>query len=82
MAAASILSGIRDLVIAGGTEMMSMEGRRGDGPLMMDAGNLHLRALPSAVTSGRLRECHRHHGRHHPRRRRCGIAPATIIERV
>jgi acetyl-CoA C-acetyltransferase len=31
-------------VIAGGTEMMSMEGRRGEGPLVMDAGNLRLRA--------------------------------------
>ncbi len=45
MAAASIMSGLEDLVIAGGTEMMSMEGRRGEGPFMMDAGNLHLRAL-------------------------------------
>ena len=38
MAAASIMSGSEDLVIAGGTEMMSMEGRRGEGPFMMDAG--------------------------------------------
>ena len=45
MAAASIMSGAEDLVIAGGTEMMSMEGRRGEGPFMMDAGNLRLRAL-------------------------------------
>ncbi len=45
MAAASIMSGLEDLVIAGGTEMMSMEGRRGEGPFMMDAGNLHLRAI-------------------------------------
>ena len=45
MAAASIMSGSEDLVIAGGTEMMSMEGRRGEGPFMMDNGNLHLRAL-------------------------------------
>jgi acetyl-CoA C-acetyltransferase len=44
MAAASIMSGTEDLVIAGGTEMMSMEGRRGQGPLMMDSGNLRLRA--------------------------------------
>ena len=44
MAAASIMSGMEDLVIAGGTEMMSMEGRRGGGPMMMDAGNLRLRA--------------------------------------
>src|SRR5260370_14870719 len=44
MAANSIMSGSEDLVIAGGTEMMSMEGRRGEGPFMMDAGNLRLRA--------------------------------------
>src|SRR5881227_4500851 len=44
MAAASVMAGAEDLVIAGGCEMMSMEGRRGDGPLMMDSGNLRLRA--------------------------------------
>jgi acetyl-CoA C-acetyltransferase len=44
-AAASIMSGMEDLVIAGGTEMMSMPGRRSDeGPSMMDSGNLRLRA--------------------------------------
>src|SRR5262249_9310156 len=43
MAAASIVAGMEDLVIAGGTEMMSMEGRRGQGPMMMDSGNLRLR---------------------------------------
>src|SRR5256884_3932105 len=44
MAANSIMAGSEDLVIAGGCEMMSMEGRRGGGPMMMDAGNLRLRA--------------------------------------
>src|SRR6187399_1358902 len=44
MAAASIMSGTEDLVVAGGCEMMSMEGRRGGGPMMMDNGNLRLRA--------------------------------------
>src|SRR5450631_1147937 len=46
-AAASIMSGMEDLVVAGGTEMMSMAGRRtsDDGPPMMDSGNLRLRAL-------------------------------------
>jgi acetyl-CoA C-acetyltransferase len=44
LAAASIMSGAEDLVIAGGTEKMSMATRRGDGPLMMDSGNLRLRA--------------------------------------
>ena len=47
VAAASIMSGMEDLMVAGGTEMMSMPGRRGadEGPLMMDSGNLRLRAL-------------------------------------
>jgi acetyl-CoA C-acetyltransferase len=46
LAAASIMSGMEDVVIAGGTEMMSMPGRRADeGPFMMDSGNLRLRAL-------------------------------------
>ena len=52
MAAASIMARSEDLVIAGGTEMMSMEGRRGEGPFMMDNGNLRLRARHRAV--GRL----------------------------
>ena len=41
-AAACIISGMEDLVVAGGTEMMSMTGRR-DGPLIMDQGNMRLR---------------------------------------
>ncbi len=45
MAAASVMSGMENLVIAGGTEMMSMQGRRtSDGPLMIDSGNRRLRA--------------------------------------
>jgi acetyl-CoA C-acetyltransferase len=45
MAAATIMSGMEDLVVAGGTEMMSMPGRRGgDGPPTMDRGNMRLRA--------------------------------------
>lgn len=45
IAAASIMAGMEDLVVAGGTEMMSMPGRRGDGgPVLMDRGNLRLRA--------------------------------------
>ena len=42
-AAACIMSGMEDLVIGGGTEMMSMGGRRGDGPMIMDNGNMRLR---------------------------------------
>ena len=43
LAAACIISGAEDLVVAGGTEMMSMNARRGDGPMIMDNGNLRLR---------------------------------------
>jgi acetyl-CoA C-acetyltransferase len=43
-AAACIMSGMEDLTIAGGTEMMSMGGRRGEGPMVMDRDNLRLRA--------------------------------------
>ncbi|WP_317932259.1 acetyl-CoA C-acetyltransferase [Halioxenophilus sp. WMMB6] len=46
MAASSIASGMEDLVIAGGTEMMSNYGHAGNNPaLFMDNGNLQLRAL-------------------------------------
>ncbi len=46
LAASTIMSGMEDLVIAGGTEMMSMPGRRSadEGPALMDAGNVRLRA--------------------------------------
>ncbi len=46
LAAHAIMSGMEDLVIAGGTEMMSMAGRRSadSGPVTMDRGNLRLRA--------------------------------------
>ena len=46
LAAATIASGMAELVVAGGTEMMSMPGRRsaGDKPPVMDSGNLRLRA--------------------------------------
>jgi acetyl-CoA C-acetyltransferase len=43
LAAACIIAGAEDLVVAGGTEMMSMNARRGDGPMVMDNGNLRLR---------------------------------------
>ena len=56
IAAAWIMSGAEDLVIAGGTEMMSLNGRRADGPFMMDVGNLRLRA-GSAIASGRVLGC-------------------------
>ncbi len=46
MAAAQIMSGMEDLVIAGGTEMMSYTSSTADpkSPFMMDNGNLRLRA--------------------------------------
>jgi len=53
-AAASIMSGMEDLVVAGGTEMMSMPNRRTaeDGPPMMDSGNLRLRAAHPQSNQG------------------------------
>ncbi|MFL5295649.1 MAG: acetyl-CoA C-acetyltransferase [Phenylobacterium sp.] len=52
LAAAQIMSGMEDLVIAGGTEMMSYTMSSApqhqaffDGPALMDAGNRHLRQL-------------------------------------
>ncbi len=46
MAAASIMSGMEDVVVAGGTEMMSYTAATADpkAPPMMDSGNLTLRA--------------------------------------
>jgi len=44
LAAANVMSGMADLVVAGGCEKMSMPLRRGDGPLVLDSGNLRLRA--------------------------------------
>jgi acetyl-CoA C-acetyltransferase len=65
LAAASIMSGMEDLVIAGGTEMMSMSGRRSaeDGPMMMDAATCGC-APPIRSPPGCVRRRHRHDGRH------------------
>jgi acetyl-CoA C-acetyltransferase len=56
LAAAQIMSGMEDLVIAGGTEMMSYHGQIADPsqPPMIDSGNLELRAMHPAVTAGCL----------------------------
>ena len=47
LAAAQVMSGMEDLVIAGGTEMMSYTSASADPsvPPMVDAGNMHLREL-------------------------------------
>ena len=51
LAAAQIMSGMEDLVIAGGCEMMSYTASSAPkpdpetGPMLMDSGNLHLRAI-------------------------------------
>ena len=52
LAAAQIMSGMEDLVIGGGTEMMSYAGERGSaemkaglGPFMMGSGNEHLQKI-------------------------------------
>jgi acetyl-CoA C-acetyltransferase len=55
LAAASIMSGFEDLVIAGGTEMMSVAAasrRPEDGLHVFDNGNLHLRALHPQSNQG------------------------------
>jgi acetyl-CoA C-acetyltransferase len=44
IAAASIMSGMEDMVIAGGAEMMSSYGHDNGLPIIMDSGNLSLRA--------------------------------------
>jgi acetyl-CoA C-acetyltransferase len=52
-AAGQVMSGMEDLVVAGGTEMMSMPGRHGgDGPLLVDSGNLRLRAVHPQANQG------------------------------
>lgn len=51
--AASIMSGMEDLIVAGGTEMMSMPGRRSsDGDFSIDMGNYRLRAVHPQPTQG------------------------------
>jgi len=54
LAASTIMAGMADLVVAGGTEMMSMPNRRdaGDGPPLFDTGNLHLRAMHPQTNQG------------------------------
>jgi acetyl-CoA C-acetyltransferase len=54
LAAATIMAGMADLVVAGGTEMMSMPNRRSaeDGPPTMDQGNLRLRARHPQTNQG------------------------------
>ena len=54
LAAATIMAGMAEMVVAGGTEMMSMPNRRSseDGPPLMDAGNRHLRALHPQSNQG------------------------------
>ncbi|HYW02951.1 MAG TPA: acetyl-CoA C-acetyltransferase [Gammaproteobacteria bacterium] len=45
MAAASIMSGMEDLVVAGGTEMMSRHGEDGNRSPFIDSGNERLRSI-------------------------------------
>jgi acetyl-CoA C-acetyltransferase len=55
MAAASIMAGFEDLIIAGGTEMMSYTAASRhpeDGPNVLDNGTLHLRALHPQSNQG------------------------------
>ena len=54
LAAMSIMAGMADLVVAGGTEMMSMPRRRdaSEGPPLFDTGNLHLREVHPQTNQG------------------------------
>jgi acetyl-CoA C-acetyltransferase len=54
LASATIMAGMADVVVAGGTEMMSMPSRRSaeDGPPLFDTGNLHLRKLHPQTNQG------------------------------
>jgi len=54
LAASTIMAGMADLVVAGGTEMMSMPNRRSaeDGPPLFDTGNLHLREIHPQTNQG------------------------------
>ena len=54
LASATIMAGMADMVVAGGTEMMSMPNRRdaSDGPPLFDAGNLHLRETHPQTNQG------------------------------
>jgi acetyl-CoA C-acetyltransferase len=52
MAAGSIMSGMEDLVIAGGTEMMSYTSAQSTGPGLLDRGNERLRALHPQSNQG------------------------------
>jgi acetyl-CoA C-acetyltransferase len=54
LAASTIMAGMADMVVAGGTEMMSMPNRRSaeDGPPLFDTGNLHLREVHPQTNQG------------------------------
>jgi acetyl-CoA C-acetyltransferase len=54
LAAAQIMSGMEDCVIAGGTEMMSYTAATADpkSPPVLDAGNMHLRAIHPQTQQG------------------------------
>lgn len=52
LAAASVMSGMEDVVIAGGCEMMSSYGIDNGLPMFMDSGNLHLRDLHPQSNQG------------------------------
>lgn len=52
LAAATIMSGMEDLCIAGGTEMMSTFGENGHASPFMDRGNLHLREIHPQTHQG------------------------------
>lgn len=52
LAAASIMSGMEDLIVAGGCEMMSSYGQDNNLPMFMDSGNKHLREIHPQTNQG------------------------------
>lgn len=52
VAAASIMSGMEDVIIAGGCEMMSSYGHDNGLPALFDNGNMHLRAIHPQSNQG------------------------------
>ncbi len=81
LAAAQIKSGMEDLIVAGGTEMMSLIttlGRRGTSCWIQVARHRHRQSAAarasSAITSRRLRRCYRVDGRHRSRSAGCILA--------
>ena len=84
LAAGMIMSGLEDVIIAGGTDMMSSYGanRHPNSAPFIDAGNAHLRAIHPQPHQGVCARRDRHVGEHpSPRARRAGARVAAACRR-